>query len=1136
MNDQNTDGFAAPLPLFDESRDRARWQLPPDPILGELAGRCFVILRPGEAARHEFPATGGDWEVSFTLMPGVRHRLSRSCIAVETESGTLMVQFRKERVVLMHVQGDDESRIASSPHLMTARRIYSIRLSCAHGSLRLLIDGMLVLEADDLPPFVAASVTLSTLPMRSKDSDDDDHELDASAAFAELHADLLSERAAIRHYDEWHGGHPPIRPWDEIDIEPPPDDVSAPPSTATLDKKRVIPLLVEKYDQYHGHKINGVMRQRKFVKAVVNPGPVPPNFVHAWAFNCKNIKSFRPHFSDVTLDGEDIIKYYVRWSFLQQDSKGNDLPPVPIAYWRAKDVKPHWLVKLDGQDEDVSYTWGKSVLTYTRLYVQLETSSKHVKRRFVIDGFETEVSAPKGKEEGVYLVGDDVRYTSSNGQILEASEVSGTFNLPVKDASGKVVGVETIDIHKDVPIKPWWVGQNPLTIPKAADGWYLLNEYLKDDGQGFFAVTYYNEITSRLRIYLYDHLLAKQHTGFNVRVSLLGQEKKGGSYKELTGALVPVHTNPFLWSNTILPLQTLDDIKNPSSGNVWSANKWGAVEVPLLIPMVHKMAAAGPHPLGARKSPAGTPYYRSLYDEALKLGMRSVRLKIEVCPFDEGTITGDWTGKATGEAIQTMKAAGDDPVATAKDWMEKGVSIADGAKKGWDKFTEWYTKNEDPKKKGSPKDSSINGGAVAFKAASKIVSTGLSIFSGGIGAAGSLLDLASDLFGLGPKKQPLELSLKLSMDGMLKGTQIVSFTPRQISFYLPGRFAIDEIIQNDELPLSDQRAIDSALPRYDRRLGLFGYMYNPADVTFRMLRFAKYFYYHEDDPEPPKTDAFSYVYPTTFADNPKYAKLKPGQGMIPAAYSDTINYALPVIFNPYAEIVPAAPVTTGSSRVAFYKKSDFKIWAVPLELGQIDDNWWRRKYWTYDLSWKTQIPKPEPGDVLPTTPNKVEEGFYMRVTVYGNEEFSDASTIYWYDWTTPMGHTMQIVPKSSLRPQVFHSFKQLHTLKHSDHILDVGASYPYYDTPKWIGTEQEKQKHAPNHKLWPLFHVMFTWRHPYFYYARSRQRADGTVPRCGKSADFRAPITVETKEWSYSKGKPQWQTFMCHSDLGRPPV
>jgi hypothetical protein len=236
------------------------------------------------------------------------------------------------------------------------------------------------------------------------------------------------------------------------------------------------------------------------------------------------------------------------------------------------------------------------------------------------------------------------------------------------------------------------------------------------------------------------------------------------------------------------------------------------------------MAAGAPHPHAGKKSPMGKTYYRSVYDEKLKLFMRSIKIKIEVCPFDQGTITGDWTGKATGEAIQKMKNAGDDPVSMIKDWMKTGKSIAEGAKKGWDGFVDWYSKEEDPNNKGKPKNTSANGGIEAFKKTASIVSTGLSIFSGGLGSAGSLLDLAADLFDFGPKPQPLELSLKLSMEGTLKGTQLIQFTPRKIEFYLPGRFAIDEVIHNNELSILDQTAIDSSLPRYDRRLGLFGYI------------------------------------------------------------------------------------------------------------------------------------------------------------------------------------------------------------------------------------------------------------------------------------------------------------------------
>ena len=328
--------------------------------------------------------------------------------------------------------------------------------------------------------------------------------------------------------------------------------------------------------------------------------------------------------------------------------------------------------------------------------------------------------------------------------------------------------------------------------------------------------------------------------------------------------------------------------------------------------MVEDMAAGAPHPHAGKKSPMGKAYYRSVYDEKLKLSMRSMKLKIEVCPFQQGTITGHWTGIGTGVAIQKMEDAGADPVTVMKDWLETGKSIAEGAKKGWDGFVDWYAKQEDPSNKGKPKNTSANGGIAAFKMTAKIVSTGLSIFSGGLAAAGSLLDLAADLFSFGPKPKPLELSIQLSMEGMLKGTQLIQFTPRKIEFYLPGRFAIDEVIDNEELSILDQTAIDSSLPRYDRRLGLFGYMYNPADVEFRMERRRDYFSAGPDD------HAYAYLYPTTFNKTPKYANLKPGQGSVPAEYADTVNYALPIIYNPYAEIVAAKPIPVGTPKVVSY--------------------------------------------------------------------------------------------------------------------------------------------------------------------------------------------------------------------------
>jgi hypothetical protein len=1108
--------------------DNAAWHLPDGATLGTIADSSVLLLQPDPEATLRVNMTE-NWEVSFAFIPGPSTRLNPSRILFRAEGEALALTITQETIALHLIKGSEEMLMAEDEHFMMPQRLYSLRFIKAANCVRVLINEQPFLYVEEVPPFVPNELTLSNQaqPARTRGRKRDPH-FERAVGFSDITFLKYNEEEAAQLVTGW-------KALDRLVWQPPGGIELSHPSQAPVAKAyQFIPLLIEKYDQLHGYVINGQKRIRKFVDGTINPGPVPPNFVHTWAFNCKNIEEFRPHFREVLLDGDDVIKFYTRWSFTQQDVQGNDIFPVPIGYWRVKDVKAHWRVNLTGQDEDVEYNWGKSVLSYTRLYIQLETSEKKMERRFVIDGFEL-VSPKKGTEE-CYLVGDDIRYESSKGQIAEASKIQGTINVAKKDAQGKIIGYEKLKIYQDVPLSPWWVGQNPLNLPKPEDGWYLLNEYLKDDQQGYFAITYYNEFKGRLRIYLYDHALSQQYTGFNVRVSLLGQFQKGGQYKELKGAVFPVHINPFLWSSAVMPLQTLDDINNPPTGNLWSANKWGAIEVPFLIPMVEEMAAGAPHPHAGKKSPVGKAYYHSVYDEKIKLGMRSMKLKIEVCPFDQGTITGDWTGKAAGEAIQKMKDAGDDPVTVIKDWLETGKSIADGAKKGWDGFVDWYTQQEDPNNKGKPKNTSANGGINAFKTTAKIVSTGLSIFSGGLGAAGSLLDLAADLFSFGPKPQPLELSLKLSMEGTLKGTQLVQFTPRKIEFYLPGRFAIDEVIHNDELSVLDFAAIDSSLPRYDRRLGLFGYMYNPAEVTFRMIRLRLYALTPNWASAPPGYVYYAYIYPTTFNKTPKYANLKPSQGTVPAEYSDTVNYTLPIIYNQYAEITPAKPIPVGTPKVELYKTTDFKQTPDPLVYGQLEDKWWKRKYWTYDVSWPTHIQNPEPGDLLPSTPATVKEAFFMRVTVYGNKEFDDASTIYWFEWVTPMGHMLQVVPKSNLVPQLFHSFNQITNVEHSHHIIETGQPYVYYDIPQWYGSNDDKAKYAPNHAAWPIFHVMFSYDQPYFYYGRTRKKDNGTIPKSYQVAEFRAPVTMEIKERYADQGKVKWKTFSCHSDIGSEPI
>ena len=43
----------------------------------------------------------------------------------------------------------------------------------------------------------------------------------------------------------------------------------------------------------------------------------------------------------------------------------------------------------------------------------------------------------------------------------------------------------------------------------------------------------------------------------------------------------------------------------------------------------------------------------------------------------------------------------------------------------------------------------------------------------------------------------------------------------------------------------------------------------------------------------------------------------------------------------------------------------------------------------------------------------------------------------------------------------------------------------------------------------PIQDVVFEWAQAYFYYARSRQRPDGTIPALRSTAYYRSPVTME---------------------------
>ena len=91
-----------------------------------------------------------------------------------------------------------------------------------------------------------------------------------------------------------------------------------------------------------------------------------------------------------------------------------------------------------------------------------------------------------------------------------------------------------------------------LAIPPAfrSDGWYLVGQNINEyDRAEYIALLYYNEETSRLRVYLYNMFGAqKLVTFYKVRLSLLSR-KQGAQdgLGEARGAFFPLDPSPRNW-------------------------------------------------------------------------------------------------------------------------------------------------------------------------------------------------------------------------------------------------------------------------------------------------------------------------------------------------------------------------------------------------------------------------------------------------------------------------------------------------------------------------------------------------------------------------------------------------------------
>jgi len=528
---------------------------------------------------------------------------------------------------------------------------------------------------------------------------------------------------------------------------------------------QIVPLEIARYE----HPSTSKTRYR------IDPGNIPPNFVHTWVLDVKDIESFRLHFEsldDVKLDKDDRITIH------NVDSLKSNMP---LASFGITGSVTEMTVDITnaGYDREIN---GKS---YKRVFVQLETSEDDTPRRFVVSGLIT-TEQKEGTEE-VLVFGDDLDYQGSN----IAENVPSPFHA----------GVHT--------------NNNAYPPAHRKDGWYLIGKDVADPSKPFNTLAYYNEQRGRLRLYLRNQNMPINVSGATVTVSLWRYAEKNNDYGEvwtdaeqLKGAFFPLHPNPNKWSSATVPLVN------------WGHHNWACIELDMLYPMAENIPV---DPGGAFFQPDN--WYYSLYEEPLMKGFRNIQLRVKVDTYDYGTLSGTWVGKAVGEALQELDGATGDTslIDMVKEAAKTGGDVYEGAKKVHDGVKDYYHKVKDSKE-------DIDG----LKLLGNVASMGASVFSGGFAAAGAVYSFIDSLFG-GSPVEPLQLSIELDLQGTLNASLKIEHTQGPLTeFYLPGRYSIEEAYDLG-LDIYSTQALAAVSPRYDRTVGLFGYRHNPGELELPLV-------------------------------------------------------------------------------------------------------------------------------------------------------------------------------------------------------------------------------------------------------------------------------------------------------------
>lgn len=757
--------------------------------------------------------------------------------------------------------------------------------------------------------------------------------------------------------------------------------------------------------------------------APINAGEIPSGYTHTWGLDVTGFDSF---FFDCPAPAPP-PKIKLDWQ------AGDSLTVLDYSL-------PDPVVERITSETDLNSKW-VSVQPpagggYGRIYLQLSTGAGGSPRRFQLSAIQ--VKAICNCPEAL-LVGDDLNYYQP-GPMIEGKDSGG---------QSEKLYAPWLPYSPGVPTGVF------IPSPLASKGWYLLARNFSNREPGFFSLLYYNELTSRVRAYLYNLTLSTDATYYQVTLSFAGRTP-GASFVALNGAFFNADPRPQRWSTAsyMIPF--------------WPPKSWAFVEAPLLYPMAQELPGA-PHPpdpnLPAQR-------YRPIYEEMYEKGCSNIKLVVTVQGYQVGTFQGDLVGEAIGEAVQ--KAASSDP--SGFDYLKQAASALSTGKDYYDKGKSFYESMQDFLKQkladGTPQ--------TELQGLQALVGLGAGAFGGFLGLVGLGIGIYQAFFA---KTEPLRLAIELTIRGKMSGSMYVPLMPREHTFFLPGRWSIEEAAWGN-YPVTDAQRLDGEIARYDRTMGHFGFRYHPAEVKFRLLQFN---IYYSDDPPFPFASPMDY---TRFILPSKDRVINVDPPSPNAALA--IPEWLPVIYNPYAEIVPLQPMPVATAE-------DHGIQLIGAEQGG-PEPWFD---WLQDVSPESHI-TPEPDDkAFPRGRFEKGIGSRMFIKIFPTEPKARFYKPLLFERPLPEGIWLSIPPEPRFpltTCRTFHPLVDLPT--HTWWDVAIPGRQPSWGDLAGFGADAV---HVP----FPMRDVIYYWDIAYFHYPRTRQAANGDVPLYRDTAHLLSPVSIQ---------------------------